>query len=118
MHCETNEGHTQSICQRQRAYMTGSTDNISPHLSSSAIIRFDLPPIKWRDKTEKNSLHLIAYNFYTYFFTLSLYFYFAALNGAEEVLIKRARHVVTEIKRTYEAAEALRGRDFKKVCEC
>jgi len=38
-----------------------------------------------------------------------------ALNGAEEVLIKRARHVVTEIKRTYEAAEALRGRDFKKM---
>lgn len=41
----------------------------------------------------------------------------AGLKGSDEVLIKRARHVVTEIQRTREAAEALKGRDFKKVCK-
>lgn len=33
----------------------------------------------------------------------------------EEVLLKRARHVITEIKRTQEAADALKNHDFKKV---
>lgn len=38
-----------------------------------------------------------------------------ALKDFDEVLTKRARHVVTEIQRTFEAAEALKRRDFKKV---
>lgn len=38
-----------------------------------------------------------------------------ALKDFDEVLTKRARHVVTEIQRTVEAAEALKRRDFKKV---
>lgn len=34
----------------------------------------------------------------------------------DAILLKRARHVITEIQRTREAAEALRKRDFKEVC--
>lgn len=37
------------------------------------------------------------------------------LKDFDEVLTNRARHVVTEIQRTVEAAEALKRRDFKKV---
>ncbi|KAL1376866.1 hypothetical protein pipiens_016637 [Culex pipiens pipiens] len=37
-----------------------------------------------------------------------------ALKGADEVLLKRARHVITEIKRTTEAADALRAGDFEE----
>lgn len=45
------------------------------------------------------------------------FFVFTVLNGhgGSEVLIKRARHVITEIKRTYDAAEALNRRDFEQV---
>ncbi|XP_055390172.1 galactokinase-like [Condylostylus longicornis] len=40
----------------------------------------------------------------------------SALNGAgNEILFKRARHVITEIKRTLEAAEALKNQDFEKM---
>lgn len=39
----------------------------------------------------------------------------AALSGHDEVLAKRARHVITEIQRTQEAADALKRCDFKKV---
>ncbi|KAM7346823.1 galactokinase-like [Cochliomyia hominivorax] len=35
----------------------------------------------------------------------------------EEVLLKRARHVITEIKRTQEAADALKTHDFQKMGE-
>ncbi|XP_065363908.1 galactokinase-like [Calliphora vicina] len=35
----------------------------------------------------------------------------------EEVLLKRARHVITEIKRTLEAADALKNHDFKQMGE-
>ncbi|XP_058978153.1 galactokinase [Musca domestica] len=35
----------------------------------------------------------------------------------EEVLVKRARHVITEIKRTQDAAEALKNHDFAKMGE-
>uniref|UniRef100_A0A8D8B5J9 Galactokinase n=5 Tax=Culex pipiens TaxID=7175 RepID=A0A8D8B5J9_CULPI len=38
-----------------------------------------------------------------------------ALKGADEVLLKRARHVITEIKRTTEAADALRAGDFEEM---
>lgn len=41
-----------------------------------------------------------------------------ALKDSDEVLTKRARHVVTEIQRTLEAAETLKRRDFKKVSAC
>lgn len=37
-----------------------------------------------------------------------------ALND-DPVLIQRARHVITEIQRTHEAAEALKRSDFIKV---
>ena len=40
---------------------------------------------------------------------------FTALKGSDEVFTKRARHVITEIQRTREAAEALRRKDFKEV---
>lgn len=40
---------------------------------------------------------------------------YAALKNCDEVLIKRARHVITEIQRTYEAAEALKGHNFVQV---
>lgn len=42
---------------------------------------------------------------------------YAALKNSDEVLIKRARHVITEIQRTYEAAEALKGHNFVQVTE-
>lgn len=42
---------------------------------------------------------------------------YAALKNCDEVLIKRARHVITEIQRTYEAAEALKGHNFVQVTE-
>uniref|UniRef100_A0A1Q3FNY3 Putative galactokinase n=1 Tax=Culex tarsalis TaxID=7177 RepID=A0A1Q3FNY3_CULTA len=38
-----------------------------------------------------------------------------ALKEAEEVLLKRARHVITEIKRTTAAAEALKAGDFEQM---
>lgn len=41
--------------------------------------------------------------------------YFVALKNGRQVLIKRARHVITETNRTQEAAEALKRRDFIKV---
>lgn len=40
---------------------------------------------------------------------------YIALKNGREVLIKRARHVISETKRTQEAAEALKRRDFTKV---
>lgn len=40
---------------------------------------------------------------------------FAALKNADEILIKRGRHVITEIKRTRDAADALQNHDFEKV---
>uniref|UniRef100_A0A1B0A3C2 Uncharacterized protein n=1 Tax=Glossina pallidipes TaxID=7398 RepID=A0A1B0A3C2_GLOPL len=36
-------------------------------------------------------------------------------NHCDEVLLKRARHVITEIKRAQEAAIALKAHDFKKT---
>ncbi|XP_037038437.1 galactokinase-like isoform X1 [Bradysia coprophila] len=39
----------------------------------------------------------------------------SALKNSDEVLIKRARHVITEIQRTYEAAEALKGHNFEQM---
>lgn len=51
-------------------------------------------------------------------FSSFLLFFYAVLNGnvgGSEVLIKRARHVITEIKRTHDAAEALNRRDFQQV---
>lgn len=44
-------------------------------------------------------------------------FQYAALKNSDEVLIKRARHVITEIQRTYEAAEALKGHNFVQVIQ-
>lgn len=41
-----------------------------------------------------------------------------ALKDSDEVLTKRARHVVTETQRTLEAAQALKRSDFKKVSAC
>lgn len=38
-----------------------------------------------------------------------------ALQNANEVLVRRARHVITEIRRTTEAAAALRAKDFVKM---
>uniref|UniRef100_A0A1B0G514 GHMP kinase C-terminal domain-containing protein n=1 Tax=Glossina morsitans morsitans TaxID=37546 RepID=A0A1B0G514_GLOMM len=38
-------------------------------------------------------------------------------NHCDEVLLKRARHVITEIKRAQEAAIALKAHDFKKMGE-
>lgn len=38
-----------------------------------------------------------------------------ALKNADEVLLKRARHVITEVQRTIEAAEAMKSHDFIKV---
>ncbi|XP_053697681.1 galactokinase-like isoform X2 [Sabethes cyaneus] len=38
-----------------------------------------------------------------------------ALKGADEVLTRRARHVITEIKRTVAAAEALKENDFEQM---
>lgn len=49
------------------------------------------------------------------FFLFVYIFIKTALNQEEEILLKRARHVITEIKRTNEAAEALRQHNFKKV---
>lgn len=43
-------------------------------------------------------------------------FFSPALKGNDGVLLKRARHVITEIQRTQEAAKALERCDFKKVC--
>lgn len=37
------------------------------------------------------------------------------LESADAILIKRARHVITEIQRTSESADALRKNDFIKV---
>lgn len=42
-------------------------------------------------------------------------YYFSALKNADEVLLKRARHVITEVQRTIEAAEAMKSHDFIKV---
>ncbi|XP_055841372.1 galactokinase-like [Episyrphus balteatus] len=39
----------------------------------------------------------------------------SALDGAEEVLLKRARHVITEIKRTQLACEAMRDCNFEEM---
>lgn len=39
----------------------------------------------------------------------------SALKNSDELLIKRARHVITEIQRTYEAAEALKGHNFVQM---
>ncbi|XP_055914134.1 galactokinase-like [Eupeodes corollae] len=39
----------------------------------------------------------------------------SALDGAEDVLLKRARHVITEIKRTQLACEAMRDCNFQKM---
>lgn len=41
---------------------------------------------------------------------------FTALKGHDDVLTKRARHVITEIERTRQAADALKKRDFETVC--
>ncbi|CAO1408953.1 unnamed protein product [Diamesa serratosioi] len=38
-----------------------------------------------------------------------------ALKNADEVLLKRARHVITEVQRTIQAAEAMKSHDFIKV---
>ncbi|XP_052869513.1 galactokinase-like [Anopheles cruzii] len=38
-----------------------------------------------------------------------------ALENANEVLVRRARHVITEIQRTTDAAEALKANDFVRV---
>lgn len=38
-----------------------------------------------------------------------------ALTGADEVLLRRARHVITEIQRTTAAAEALKANDFEQM---
>uniref|UniRef100_A0A182YS96 Uncharacterized protein n=1 Tax=Anopheles stephensi TaxID=30069 RepID=A0A182YS96_ANOST len=38
-----------------------------------------------------------------------------ALEGANELLLRRARHVITEIERTKQAAEALKAKNFIKV---
>ncbi|XP_058454022.1 galactokinase-like isoform X2 [Malaya genurostris] len=38
-----------------------------------------------------------------------------ALKDADEVLMRRARHVITEIKRTVAAADALKANDFQKM---
>lgn len=67
----------------------------------------------------------LSANFFFFFFccfffafTILLFVCFCtktALNQEEEILLKRARHVITEIKRTNEAAEALRQHNFKKV---
>lgn len=51
-------------------------------------------------------------NFTEYIWKLCL---FSALR-TDAVLLKRARHVITEIQRTQEAANALRKQDFKEVC--
>lgn len=40
---------------------------------------------------------------------------FIVLHGHDEVLFKRARHVITEIQRTRDAADALKKKDFVKV---
>lgn len=42
--------------------------------------------------------------------------YSTALQGHDDVLTKRARHVITEIERCRKAAEALKKRDFEMVC--
>ena len=42
---------------------------------------------------------------------------FAGLREKDPLLYKRARHVVTENKRTEQAAEALQGGDLKKFGE-
>lgn len=38
-----------------------------------------------------------------------------ALEGADETLLRRARHVITEIQRTVAAAEALKANDFEQM---
>lgn len=53
--------------------------------------------------------------FIKYNISFSFIFLAIALSGQDEVLIKRARHVITEMKRTFDAAEALKRRDFKQV---
>lgn len=50
---------------------------------------------------------LFAFNF--------IFIPFTALKGHDEVLTKRARHVITEIQRTSDAADALKKKDFVKV---
>lgn len=57
--------------------------------------------------------HSLAFAIYTQFQCYSLLF--AALKGHDEILLKRARHVITEIQRTRDAADALRKKDFAKV---
>lgn len=54
-------------------------------------------------------------SFFCYVLTRFENYLFAALKGHDPVLTKRARHVITEIQRTREAADALRKRDFEKV---
>lgn len=38
-----------------------------------------------------------------------------ALENSDELLLRRARHVITEIRRTLDAAEALRDNDYEKM---
>lgn len=47
---------------------------------------------------------------------IKMFRFFVSALQADAMLLKRARHVITEIQRTREAAEALRKRDFKEVC--
>lgn len=47
--------------------------------------------------------------------SISIYSIFSALQGHDEVLFKRARHVITGIQRTRDAADALKKKDFVKV---
>lgn len=42
-------------------------------------------------------------------------YFVTALKSADEVYLKRARHVITEIYRTFIAADALTKGDFIKV---
>lgn len=44
------------------------------------------------------------------------FFFLVSALQNDDVLLRRARHVITEIQRTREAAEALRKQDFKEVC--
>lgn len=56
-------------------------------------------------------IHLIIY-LYAYIFSLDL----KSIN-TEESIVKRARHVISEIDRTIKAAEALKDRNFNKFGE-
>lgn len=75
----------------------------------------------YRDATEAHlSGEYFCFSSRNYFLTILLFvvsfvYTKTALNQEEEILLKRARHVITEIKRTNEAAEALRQHNFKKV---